>query len=237
MKAMILAAGRGERMRPLTDHTPKPLLQAADKPLIVYTIEALVKAGITDIIINLAHLGEKIRNYLGDGAQYQANISYTHEGASGLETAGGIKNALPLLGDAPFLVVNGDISCDFPLQSLTYKQIDLAHLILVNNPEHHPTGDFALKAQAILSPEGDPKYTYSGIGLYHPALFANLNPGKSALAPLLKNAMQENRVTGELHPGFWMDIGTPERLDELSDLLIDQSRRVAKDNNSTEASV
>ncbi|HIG66184.1 MAG TPA: nucleotidyltransferase family protein [Methyloprofundus sp.] len=235
MKAMILAAGRGERMRPLTDHTPKPLLQAAGKALIVYTIEALVKAGITDIIINLAHLGEQIRNRLGDGAQYQANISYTHEGASGLETAGGIKNALPLLGDSPFLVVNGDISCDYNFHNLLNKEIALAHLILVNNPAHHPTGDFALKGQAILSPEGEPKYTYSGIGLYHPDLFASINPGKSALAPLLKNAMQENRITGELHPGFWMDIGTPSRLNELS-TLINHSQSVARDNNTTEAS-
>ena len=216
MKAMILAAGRGERMRPLTDHTHKPLLIAAGKPLIVYTIEALVKAGITDIIINLAYLGLQIQNYLGDGHQYQANIHYSHEGAIGLETAGGIKNALPLLGDSPFLVVNGDISCDFPLQTLVNKEIDLGHLILVNNPAHHPTGDFSLKPQSILSAEGGSKYTYSGIGLYHPDLFANICPGKSALAPLLKTAMQAKRITGELHHGLWMDIGTPERLQELN---------------------
>ena len=216
MKAMILAAGRGERMRPLTDHTPKPLLKAAGKPLIVYTIEALVKAGITDIIINLAHLGTQIQNFLGDGHQYLVNISYSDEGANGLETAGGIKNALPLLGDGPFLVVNGDISCNFPLENLVYKEIDLAHLILVNNPAHHPAGDFALQPQSILSPEGVPKYTYSGIGLYHPDLFTNIDHGKSALAPLLKNAMHAQRITGELHHGFWMDIGAPKRLDELN---------------------
>ena len=219
MKAMILAAGRGERMRPLTDHTPKPLLKAAGKPLIEYTIDALVKAGVTDIIINLAHLGEQIQSYLGDGSQYQANIHYSDEGAIGLETAGGIKNALPLLGASPFLVVNGDISCDFPLQSVVNKEIDLAHLILVNNPEHHLAGDFALTPLSILSPEGAPKYTYCGIGLYHPDLFANIKYGKSALAPLLKNAMHAQRVTGELHHGFWMDIGTPERLDELNALM------------------
>ena len=216
MKAMILAAGRGERMRPLTDHTPKPLLKAAGKPLIEYTIAALVKAGITDIIINLAHLGAQIQSYLGDGSQYQANINYSDEGETGLETAGGIKKALPLLGDAPFLVINGDISCDFPLQNLVNKKIDLAHLILVKNPVHHPTGDFALNGQSTLATEGKPKYTYSGIGLYHPDLFANIGHGKSALAPLLKTAMQAKRITGELHHGFWMDIGTPERLEELN---------------------
>ena len=220
MKAMILAAGRGERMRPLTDHTPKPLLKAAGKPLIEYTIEALLKAGITDIIINLAYLGKQIQDYLGDGSQYQVNISYSDEGETGLETAGGIKKALPLLGDSHFLVVNGDISYDFPLQGLINKEVDLAHLILVNNPEHHPAGDFALNSESTLTPEGTPKYTYSGIGLYHPDLFANIKHGKSALAPLLRNAIHEQRVTGELHQGFWMDIGTPERLDELSAYMI-----------------
>lgn len=219
MKAMILAAGRGERMRPLTDHTPKPLLTAAGKPLIEYTLNALVKAGFTDIVINLAYLGEQIQTYLGDGSRYQASIRYSYEGDSGLETAGGIKNALPLLGDSPFLVVNGDINCDFPLHPLHHKKIDLAHLILVNNPEHHPNGDFAIQKHALLSFENTPKYTYSGIGLYHPDLFADIEPGKAALAPLLKKAMQTQRITGELHSGFWMDIGTPERLDQLNKVI------------------
>ncbi|NOQ81888.1 MAG: NTP transferase domain-containing protein, partial [Methylophaga sp.] len=137
MKAMILAAGRGERMRPLTDQTPKPLLTAAGKPLIEYTVEALVTAGITDIVINLAHLGEKIQHYLGDGSRYQARIIYSDEGETGLETAGGIKKALPLLGDNTFLVVNGDISSDFPFDSLINKDCDFAHLVLVKNPTHH----------------------------------------------------------------------------------------------------
>lgn len=220
MKAMILAAGRGERMRPLTDHTPKPLLKVAGKPLIEYTIEALVKAGISDIIINLAHLGAQIQSYLGDGSQYRVNIHYSDEGVTGLETAGGIKKALPLLGSSTFLVVNGDISCDYNFQSLINKDIDLAHLILVNNPAHHPAGDFALNSQSILSQQGTPKYTYSGIGLYHPDLFAGIQPGKSALAPLLKNAMQTQRITGEFYPGFWMDIGTPERLNMLNTRLL-----------------
>jgi len=216
MKAMILAAGRGERMRPLTDHTPKPLLKAAGKPLIEYTIDNLVAAGITDIVINLAHLGKQLQSYLGDGSRYQANIEYSNEGATGLETAGGIKQALPLLGDEPFLVVNGDISSDYPLQNLINKEFDLAHLVLVNNPAHHTAGDFSIQDQCIVSPEGTPKYTYSGIGLYHPELFSWIEPGKSALAPLLKKAMLTKRVTGELFQGNWMDIGTPERLDELS---------------------
>ena len=224
MKAMILAAGRGERMRPLTDHTPKPLLKAANKPLIEYTIEALVTAGVTHIVINLAHLGEQIQHYLGDGSRYQATITYSNEGETGLETAGGIKKALPLLGDDPFLVVNGDISSDFPLQSLINKDCDLAHLVLVNNPSHHTTGDFSLDFQSIASPEGSPKFTYSGIGLYHPDLFANISHEKSSLAPLLKKAMQEKRVTGELYPGFWMDIGTPERLEQLNNILLNTLR-------------
>ncbi|RLA25638.1 MAG: mannose-1-phosphate guanylyltransferase [Gammaproteobacteria bacterium] len=222
MKAMILAAGRGERMRPLTDYTPKPLLKAAGKPLIEYTISRLARAGITDIIINLAYLGEQIQDHLGDGSQYQVNINYSDEGATGLETAGGIKKALSLLGDNPFLVVNGDISSDFPIQGLINKDIDLAHLILVNNPVHHTTGDFALNSQSILTANGNPNYTYSGIGLYHPDLFADIAPGKSALAPLLIKAMQQQRVTGELYQGFWMDIGSPERLDELNTLLLMQ---------------
>lgn len=225
MKAIILAAGRGERMRPLTDHTPKPLLKVADKALIEYTLENLVHAGITEIVINLAHLGAQIQDYLGDGSRYQAHIIYSNEGKTGLETAGGIKKALPLLGDSPFLVVNGDISCDFPLQSLINKEIDLAHLVLVNNPAHNTTGDFSLHAQSTVSPEGTPKYTYSGIGLYHPTLFSSLEQGKSALAPLLKTAMQTKRVTGELYPGFWVDIGTPERLDSLNALMLKREKK------------
>lgn len=223
MKAMILAAGRGERMRPLTDQTPKPLLKAAGKPLIVHSIEALVAAGITDIVINLAYLGEQIRDFLGDGARYHAKISYSAEGATGLETAGGIKKALPLLGKQPFLVINADISCDFPLRNLLNKNIDLAHLVLVNNPAHHITGDFSISAHAHLSSTGTPKYTYSGIGLYHPDLFANITLGKSALAPLLISAMHKQKITGELYPGFWMDIGTPERLDDVNSLLLQKT--------------
>lgn len=207
-------------MRPLTDHTPKPLLKVAGKALIEYTIENLVQAGISEIVINLAYLGEHIQHYLEDGARYQANIIYSNEGSTGLETAGGIKKALPLLGDSHFLVVNGDISCDFPLQNLIHKEVDLAHLVLVNNPIHNREGDFSIQSQSSLSVTGTPKHTYSGIGLYHPELFASIEPGKSALAPLLKKAMQASHITGELYSGFWMDVGTPQRLDKLNALLL-----------------
>ncbi len=220
MQAMILAAGRGKRMCSLTDHTPKPLLTVADKPLIEYTVEALVQAGFKEIIINLAYLGEQIAAYLGDGSRYQAQISYSHEGDAGLETAGGIKKALPLLGNAPFLVVNADVFCDFTFASLLHIKVDLAHLILVNNPAHHLKGDFAIGKQALLSHSQHPKYTFSGIGIYHPDLFKDIKPGKAALGALLKMAMQNQHITGELYAGFWMDIGTPERLAELNALII-----------------
>lgn len=220
MKAMILAAGRGERMRPLTDSTPKPLLSVNNKPLIEYTVEALVRAGVVDIVINLAYLGEQIEAYLGDGSRYQANIQYSHEGAAGLETAGGIKNALPLLGNDPFLVINADIYCDFPLQSLIQKKVDLAHLVLVKNPKHNPEGDFSINANQYLNSLGDKQYTFSGIGLYRPELFANLEHGKSALAPLLKEAMSHQQISGEFYQGLWMDIGTVERLSDLENILI-----------------
>jgi MurNAc alpha-1-phosphate uridylyltransferase len=220
MKAMILAAGRGERMRPLTDSTPKPLLKVNNKPLIEYTVEALVKSGIVDIVINVAYLGEQITNYLGNGSRYQANIQYTHEGKAGLETAGGIKNALPLLGKAPFLVINADIYCAFPLQSLINKQIDLAHLVLVKNPVHNPTGDFAITANHQLNTTDAIKQTFSGIGVYRPELFANLKTAKYALAPLLISAMTTHPITGELYEGFWMDIGTIDRLAILETSII-----------------
>ncbi len=216
MKAMILAAGRGKRMRSLTEHTPKPLLRVNHTTLIEYTIAALVKSGITDIIINLAYLGSQIQNYLGNGTRYHAHLQYSPEGETGLETAGGIKHALPLLGDMPFLVMNADIYCDYPLQTLINKPFDLAHLVLVNNPSHHIQGDFHITAQGQLKNTGYPKQTFSGIGVYRPELFTELPTGKSALAPLLKQAMQTQRISGELYQGFWMDIGTPERLQQLS---------------------
>lgn len=215
MKAMILAAGRGERMRPLTDHTPKPLLPAAGKPLLEHTLIQLVEAGFKDIIINYAHLGEQIEAYFGDGRAWGANIEYSPERQGALETAGGIVQALPVLGDSLFLVVNGDIATDFPFASLRFIPIKLAHLVLIDNPAHHPEGDFTLDAEGNVTPTATQKLTFSGIGVYRPELFRDHPPGKSRLAPLLLEAIAQNQVTGQHYQGFWSDIGTPERLADL----------------------
>ena len=213
---MILAAGRGERMRPLTDATPKPLLLAGGKPIIQHTIEQLVSAGFTEIVINIAHLGQQLKQTLGNGNQFGASIAYSDEGETALETAGGIINALPLLGKEPFLVVNGDIANDFDFSSLRqHQKCDLAHLVLIPNPQHHCEGDFHLSTNGQLSVNGLNRLTYSGIGVYSPELFENTAPGKIKLAPLLRQAMKLNRVSGEKFDGFWMDIGTPERLNDL----------------------
>lgn len=216
MKALILAAGRGERLRPLTDHTPKPLLEAGGKPLIEHTIDALAKSGFGDLVINLSHLGEQIRQRLGNGDRLGVRIEYSHEGEVALETGGGIQKALPLLGNGPFLVVNGDIATDFPFQRLLDRPEGLAHLVLVNNPPHHPLGDFALVG-GLLSPDGETRYTFSGVGVYRPELFEGVPPGKFPLAPLLRQAMPLGLVSGEVYAGFWMDIGTLERLRKLDD--------------------
>ncbi len=228
---MILAAGRGERMRPLTDHTPKPLLPAGGKPLIVWHIERLVRAGITDLVINHAHLGQQIEDALGDGSQFGAAIRYSPE-TTALETAGGIVQALPLLGDEVFAVINGDIWSDYDFARLPERarqlgsSDDLAHLVLVNNPEHHPSGDFPLHDGRLLPPQDSvlstlhSKLTFSGIGLYRSALFSGLTRGVAApLAPLLRSAIAEGRVSGEHHTGYWLDVGTPQRLEELDQKL------------------
>lgn len=215
---MILAAGRGERMRPLTDHTPKPLLTVRGKALIVWLIEALARAGIRDLVINHAHLGPAIEAGLGDGARWNISIRYSPEG-SALETAGGIANALPLLGTEPFMVVNGDIFCDFDFARLSQRSLgaDLAHLVLVANPPQHPGGDFSLHGDRVRDrgASGDMR-TFAGIGLYDPRLFDGIVRGSRApLAPLLRNAMAADRVSGEFHAGAWHDVGTPERLRQL----------------------
>ncbi|MGZ5050884.1 MAG: N-acetylmuramate alpha-1-phosphate uridylyltransferase MurU [Methylobacter sp.] len=215
MKAMILAAGRGERMRPLTDDTPKPLLMAAGKALIEHTIEQLVTAGFTDLIINHAYRGAQIEQRLGDGSRFGARIGYSPEGEQALETAGGIVNALPLLGNETFLVVNGDIATDFPFAELQNRPVDLAHLVLVDNPPHHPQGDFGLGSDGQIVSDAAERFTFSGIGLYNPELFDGVPPGPSKLAPLLRQAIAQSRVSGQKLDGFWMDIGTPERLQEL----------------------
>lgn len=217
---MILAAGRGERMRPLTDFTPKPLLKAAGKSLIVRTIEQLVAAGFTDLVINHAYLGEQIEIALGDGSQFGAKIRYSPEGKNGLETAGGIIHALPMMNDAPFLVVNGDIATDFPFAKLKNQSIDFAHLILVPNPQHHQKGDFHLAENARLSMTGNERFTFSGIGLYSPEFFKVAPKNSTKLAPLLRDGMRENKITGELFEGFWSDIGTPQRLQALENYLL-----------------
>ncbi|RKZ97796.1 MAG: mannose-1-phosphate guanylyltransferase [Gammaproteobacteria bacterium] len=218
MKAMILSAGRGERLRPLTDHTPKPLLKAGNLRLIEHTIQALVKAGFNDIVINYAHLGEQFPTLLGDGQQYGAKISYSPEREGGLETAGGIIKALPLLGNEPFLIVNGDIWTDYPYKQLTPSTIatgSLCHLVLVTNPQHNPQGDFALSS-GLISQTGKNKYTYSGIGIYHPDLFSGFKVQRLPLKPLIVDAIVHQQVSGELYEGEWSDIGTVERLQQLN---------------------
>lgn len=216
--AMILAAGRGERMRPLTDTVPKPLLQVGNKTLIEHHINALEKAGIRNLVINHAYLGEKIEAFLGSGEKYGVRIAYSAEGhGKALETGGGIFNALPLLGDTPFIVVNADIWTDYDFSQLSIND-SLAHLVLVANPEHNQSGDFAIKQGKLVS-EGSPKFTYSGIGIYRAELFKGCNAGAFPLAPLLRDAMKRGQVSGEYYPGNWLDVGTPERLIQIEKML------------------
>jgi len=216
---MILAAGRGERMRPLTDCTPKPLLPVAGQPLIEYHIEALAKAGFKELVINHAHLGEQIEAALGDGQRWGITILYSPESTGALETGGGIFNALPLLGDAPFVVINGDIWTDYDLTCLRAPEHKLAHLILVDNPAHNPEGDFLLSNDGLCSEGAGNCLTYSGIGVYQPAFFADCKPGAFPLAPILKTAMAHGRVSGEYYTGKWVDVGTPQRLEALNTAL------------------
>jgi MurNAc alpha-1-phosphate uridylyltransferase len=213
--AMILAAGRGKRMRPLTDETPKPLLPIAGKPLIVWHIERLAAAGIRDLVINHAHLGQQIEDALGDGSDWGVAIRYSAEGEGhALNTGGGILQALPLLGARPFLVVNSDVWCDVDLGSLVLPAEALALLVMVDNPAHHPDGDFHL-ADQLLHEVGEPKLTYGGVGAYSPELFAACSPGPFPLGPLLRQMMPAGRVMGRYHRGYWSDVGTPQRLAEL----------------------
>ena len=221
MKAMILSAGRGERLRPLTDDTPKPLLKAGKYRLIEYLIKSLVDAGFSEIIINTAYLAEQFSKILGDGQQFGAKIVYSPEPQGGLETAGGIINALNLLGDEPFLIVNGDIWTDFPfgkLSDFTLQANTLAHLGLVNNPEHNLQGDFSLSSGRIQQSEQS-RHTYSGIGIYHPKLFSGFQIQRLALKPILLQAIEQQQISGQLYQGDWSDIGTVERLQQLNDQL------------------
>ncbi len=224
MRAMILAAGHGKRMRPLTDHLPKPLLKVAGKPLIVWHIEHLKQAGIREIVINMGWKGWKLPETLGDGSRWGVCLQYSDEQQSGpLETAGGIRKALPLLGEAPFIVVNGDIWCDYPFTRLRLADNDLAHLVLINNPEHHPAGDFGL-CDTRVTLHSLPRYTFSGIGCYRAELFLNLSAEKMALAPLLQEAIQQHQASGEHYNGEWRDIGTPQRLQQLNNELTQDHR-------------
>ena len=216
---MILAAGRGERMRPLTDTTPKPLLRIGGQTMIERHVHALARVGITDLVINHAHLGEQIEQALGNGNAYGVDIRYSPETGGALETGGGIFNALSLLGNEPFLVVNSDIWTDFSFEQLPSQPDGLAHLVMVDNPEHHPQGDFSLSA-GLLSEKGPAMLTYSGIGVYRPELFSGCSAGAFPLAPLLRRAMDAGQMSGEHYSGSWFDIGTPERLDAVNRVVI-----------------
>ena len=211
MRAMILAAGRGERLRPLTDSIPKPLVEVRGKPLIEYHIQALSEAGFKEIIINQGHLGDKLPAAIGDGGRWGIRVHWSDEQPAALETGGGIHKALPLLGSSPFLVVNGDIWTDYPFARLRAVKCDWAHLVMIPNPPQHPAGDFAL-LNARIRTEGANKLTFSGIGVYHPRLFDGCEAGKFSIVPLLRSAMENHLVTGEKYAGCWEDIGTLERL-------------------------
>jgi MurNAc alpha-1-phosphate uridylyltransferase len=221
MRAMLLAAGRGERMRPLTDTTPKSLLRIGGQMLIERHIHALLQAGITRLVINHAWLGNQIERALGDGSAYGVQIAYSPEGETGLETGGGILHALPLLGAEPFLVVNADIWTDYDFAVLPREPDGLAHLVMVDNPPHHPQGDFSLVA-GRLAQHGPMMLTFSGIGVYRPELFAGCPDEAFPLAPLLRTAMDNDRASGEYYAGEWFDIGTPERLADVNENVINR---------------
>lgn len=210
MRAMILAAGKGERMRPLTLHTPKPLIPVAGVPLIEYHLRALAQAGVTEVVINHAWLGDRIEAHLGDGARFGLQIVYSKE-SQPLETGGGIYQALPLLGHEPFIVVNGDVFTDYDFAVLQKPLQGLAHLVLINNPEHHLEGDFSLEEGRVLAPT-TATLTYSGIAVLHPELFAGCQAGAFKLSPLLRQAIAQGQVSGEQFNGCWIDVGTQERL-------------------------
>ncbi|MGH8609092.1 MAG: N-acetylmuramate alpha-1-phosphate uridylyltransferase MurU [Gammaproteobacteria bacterium] len=214
MKAIILAAGKGERMRPLTERIPKPLLEVGGKPLILYHIERLVCSGVTEIVINHGRLGEQIEAALGSGNRYGATIRYSPEGEEPLETGGGIFNALGLLGGPVFIAVNADVWSEFPFARLPTEPVGLAHLVLVDNPPHHTGGDFALNGERVAL-EGETKLTFSGIGVYRPHLFHECDYGRFPLAPLLRQATAQGLVSGEHYRGLWLDVGTSERLRQV----------------------
>ena len=214
MRAMVLAAGRGERMRPVTDTLPKPLVSVGGRPLIAWHLAALARAGIREVVINLSWLGEKLRAALGDGASFGLAITYSDEGPVPCETGGGILRALPLLGDGPFLVINGDVWTDMDFGALALEPQALAHLMLIPNPAHHPRGDFGLEDGWVTEGAAE-RFTYSGVGVYRPQFFAGCEAGRFPLLPLLNRAIAARRLRGELFRGEWCDVGTPQRLASL----------------------
>jgi MurNAc alpha-1-phosphate uridylyltransferase len=214
MRAMILAAGRGERLRPLTDSIPKPLLEVDGRPLIEHHLERLAAAGFREVVINLAHLGDMIRDTLGGGSNWGLNIHYSQEPPEALDTGGGIAQALPLLGESPFAIINGDVFSHYPLARLRAIKCNYGHLVLVPNPEHNPDGDFLLKSGYIV-PVGQPCHTFSGISVYHPRFFDSAPSGRFSIKPMLRTAAALQKVTGEIYRGVWHDIGTLERLEAL----------------------
>ena len=213
--ALIFAAGRGERMRPLSDTTPKPLLKAGGKRLIEWHLQALAAAGVRHVVINTAHLADQFPAALGDGTRWKVRIDYSYEGPEPLETGGGMQRALPQLGSGPFIAVNGDIRCDFDFSTLPHDPDALAHLVLVDNPPQHPHGDFALRKGRVRD-EGDQRLTFAGIGVYRPELLDGHGPGRFSIVPILRAAMREGRVAGEHFHGLWSDVGTPQRLAALN---------------------
>lgn len=223
MRALIFAAGKGERMRPLTEHTPKPLLPAGGKPLVAWHLEKLAAIGVREVVLNIAWLAERFEPALGDGSRWGLRLNFSREGAEPLETGGGMLHALPLLGEGPFLAVNGDIWTDYDFARLPARPRGVAHLVMVDNPPQHPRGDFHLAADGLLRADPEPRLTFSGIGLYDPAVLSGwqLEPGADAtpprfkLAPLLYAAMARGEASGEHHRGAWADVGTPQRLAEL----------------------
>jgi len=211
MRAMILAAGRGERLRPLTDTIPKPLVEVAGKPLLEHHIQSLSQAGFREIVINQGPLGDVLREVIGDGSRWGVDIHWSNEQPEPLETGGGIHKALPMLGPSPFLVLNGDIWTDYAFGRLRAVKCDWAHLVMIAKPDHSPEGDFAL-CHGRIREQGPEKLTFSGIAVYHPRLFEGCQEGKFSVVPLIRSAMENHLVTGELYRGRWVDIGTPERL-------------------------
>lgn len=214
MRAMILAAGRGERLRPLTDATPKPLIEAGGKPIIEHQLDRLARAGFREVVINTGHLGEQLPAALGGGERWGLSLRYSEEPPTALETGGGIFQALPLLGPAPFAVLSGDTWSDFPLGRLRHVKCDYAHLVMVPNPPHHPEGDLALSGGRLRT-QGEPRYTFGGMAVYHPRFFEGCEAGRWRITGLLRRMADEKIVTGEVHRGSWFDTGTPQRLAAL----------------------